>query len=205
MNNRNIISTTVCFAAVFTVGLVGVINLAYAILGLPDNFNNNNDVTNSSNYLTDTGQQQQPPQQQATEGFSLYQDPASLFTIQYPSHWQPVAKQNGDVVFTSPLDFSSGRHISMVSIGIKNVNATTLDQLVSQFKSSNATKPFFEGKTIDESPTTLAGLPAHKIETEDLVYILALKDGKQYLVSYQLGQLDDLPIVEQMIYSFQIH
>jgi hypothetical protein len=203
MNNRNIISTTVCFAAVFTVGLVGVINLAYAFLGLPDNFINNNDVTNSSNDLTDTGQQQQPPQQQA-EGFSLYEDPASLFTIQYPSDWQPIAKQNGDVVFTSPLDFNSGRHISMVSIGIKNVNATTLDQLVSQFKSSNATKPFFEEKIIDESPTTLAGLAAHKIETENLVYILALKAGKQYLVSYQLGQLDDLSIVEQMIYSFQI-
>jgi hypothetical protein len=203
MNNRNIISTTVCFAAVFTVGLVGVINLAYAFLGLPDNFINNNDVTNSSNDLTDTGQQQQPSQQQA-EGFSLYEDPASLFTIQYPSDWQPIAKQNGDVVFTSPLDFNSGRHISMVSIGIKNVNATTLDQLVSQFKSSNATKPFFEEKIIDESPTTLAGLAAHKIETENLVYILALKAGKQYLVSYQLGQLDDLSIVEQMIYSFQI-
>jgi hypothetical protein len=141
----------------------------------------------------------------AIEGFSTYKDPASLFTIQYPSDWKPIAKQNGDVVFTSPLDFSSGRHISMVSIGLKDVNATTLDQLVSQFKSGNATKPFFEGKIIDESPTTLAGLPAHKIETENLVYILALKAGKQYLLSYQLGQLDDLPIVEQMIYSFQIH
>jgi hypothetical protein len=205
MNNRNIISTTVCFAAVFTVSLVSVINLAYEILGLPDNFNNNNDVINNSNDLTDTGQQQpQSPQQQAIEGFSLYEDPASLFTIQYPSDWQPIAKQNGNVVFTS-LDFSSGRHISMVSIGLKDVNATKLDQLVSQFKSGNATKSFFEGKIIDESPTTLAGLPAHKIETENLVYILALKAGKQYLLSYQLGQLDDLPIVEQMIYSFQIH
>jgi hypothetical protein len=199
MNNRNIISITVCFVAVFTQGLVGVINLAYAILGLPDNFNNNNDVTNNSNDLTDTGQQQpQPPQQQATKGFSLYEDPASLFTIQYPSDWQPIAKQNGNVVFTSPSD-------TMVSIGLKDVNATTLDQLVSQFKSGNATKPLFEGKIIDESPTTLAGLLAHKIETENLVYILALKAGKQYLLSYQLGQLDDLRKVEQMIYSFQIH
>jgi hypothetical protein len=199
MNNRNIISITVCFVAVFTQGLVGVINLAYAILGLPDNFNNNNDVTNNSNDLTDTGQQQpQPPQQQATKGFSSYEDPASLFTIQYPSDWQPIPKQNGNVVFTSPSD-------TMVSIGLKDVNVTMLDQLVSQFKSGNATKPFFEGKIMDESPTTLAGLPAHKIETENLVYILALKAGKQYLVSYQLGQLDDLPKVEQMIYSFQIH
>jgi photosystem II reaction center protein PsbP len=198
MNNRNIISTTVCFVAVFTQGLVGVINLAYAILGLQDNFNNNNDGTNNSNGLTDTGQQQpQPPQQQVTKGFSLYEDPASLFTIQYPSDWQPIAKQNGNVVFTSPSD-------TMVSIGLKDVNATTLDQLVSQFKSGNATKPLFEGKIIDESPTTLAGLLAHKIETENLVYILALKAGKQYLLSYQLGQLVDLPKVEQMIYSFQI-
>lgn len=185
-------------SAITTLLLLTVPTAAFAILGLPDNFNNNTDITNNSNDLTDTGRQQpQPPQQQATKGFSLYEDPATLFTIQYPSDWQPIAKQNGNVVFRSPSD-------TMVSIGLKDVNATTLDQLVSQFKSGNATKPFFEGKIIDESPTTLAGLPAHKIETENLVYILALKAGKQYLLSYQLGQLDDLRKVEQMTYSLQI-
>ena len=37
-----------------------------------------------------------------------------------------------------------------------------------------------------------------------LVQIFTLKNGKQYSVSYDLGQPDDLPIIQQMINSFQI-
>jgi hypothetical protein len=137
-----------------------------------------------------------------------------LFTIQYPSDWKPIGDKNGSVIFTSPLDFSSGRHISTVTVGVRDVNATSLNQLISQFKSSNATKPFFDSKIIDESSTTLSGVPARKIIEESnvltttiknsLVEILALKDGKQYFIGYQVGEPDDLSIIQQMIDSFQI-
>ena len=79
-----------------------------------------------------------------------------IFTIKYPSDWKStVTKGSGGsnyVVFYSALDFSSGRNISTVLVGVADANATTLDELISQYKSS-------ERKILGESKTTLSGLP----------------------------------------------
>jgi hypothetical protein len=74
--------------------------------------------------------------------------------------------------------------------------------------------PIVSAKIIDESQTTLSGLPAHKIVTDSTlstttiqfnsVEILALKNGKLYQISYTIGQQEDLPTIQQMIDSFQI-
>ncbi len=67
---------------------------------------------------------------------------------------------------------------------------------------------------VDESQTTLSGLPAHKIITEstlskteihtNIVEIFTLKNAKLYQVTYTVGEEEDLPIIQQMIDSFQI-
>jgi hypothetical protein len=71
-----------CFAVVFAIGFKLSVGQAYAIAGLPD-FNNNNDDTS----VQTQQQQQEQPEQTPIEGFSTYQDPSSLFTIQYPTDW----------------------------------------------------------------------------------------------------------------------
>ena len=145
--------------------------------------------------------------QQHTMNFLTYANTDLGFTIKYPSDWKSiVTKGSGGsnyVIFISALDFSSGRNISTVLVGVDDVNATTLDELISQYKSSS------ERKIIDESKTTLSGLPAHKIVIQSdasrtTTVQLTLKDGKQYGISYDLGQSDDLPIIQQMIDSFRI-
>ena len=94
--------------------------------------------------------------QQHTTNFLTYTDTDLGFTIKYPSDWKStVTKGSGGsnyVVFYSALDFSSGRNISTVLVGVADANATTLDELISQYKSS-------ERKILGESKTTLSGLP----------------------------------------------
>jgi PsbP-like protein len=144
--------------------------------------------------------------QQHTMNFLTYDNTDLGFTIKYPSDWKStVTKGSGGsnyVIFISALDFSSGRNISTVLVGIADVNATTLDELISQYKSS-------ETKILGESKTIISGLPAHKIVIQSdasrtTTVQFTLKDGKQYGISYQLGQSDDLPIIQQMIDSFRI-
>jgi hypothetical protein len=115
----------------------------------------------------------------------------------------------------SPLDFESGKHLSTLIIGVTDTNASTLNQLISQHKSTLEHMPLVSAKIIDESQATLSGLPADKIVTDstlstttiqfNAVEIFTLKNGKQYQVSYTLGQQEDLPIIQQMMDSFQIH
>jgi PsbP-like protein len=196
MNGRGIIPITI-----FIIALV-VVDPAYAILGLPDNFNNDNS--------TNTAQSEQQP----IGGFSTYKDSTSLFTIQYPSDWKPTGVKDGHVTFTSPFDFESGKHLSQMIIFVVDTNASTLNQLISQRKSTLEHMPIANSKIIDESQATLAGLPAHKIITDSTlstttiqfnsVDIFTLKSGKQYSVTYTVGQQEDLPIIQQMIDSFQI-
>jgi photosystem II reaction center protein PsbP len=144
--------------------------------------------------------------QQHTMNFLTYDNTDLGFTIKYPSDWKStVTKGSGGsnyVIFISALDFSSGRNISTVLVGVADANATTLDELISQYKSS-------ERKILGESKTTLSGLPAHKIliqsdASRTTTVQFTLKDGKQYGISYDLGQSDDLPIIQQMIDSFRI-
>ena len=144
--------------------------------------------------------------QQHTMNFLTYANTDLGFKIKYPSDWKStVTKGSGGsnyVVFYPVLYFSSGRNISTVLVGVDDVNATTLDELISQYKSS-------ERKIIDESKTTLSGLPAHKIVIQSdasrtTTVQFTLKDGKQYGISYDFGQSDDLPIIQQMIDSFRI-
>jgi hypothetical protein len=144
--------------------------------------------------------------QQHTMNFLTYDNTDLGFTIKYPSDWKStVTKGSGGsnyVIFISALDFSSGRNISTVLVGVADANATTLDELISQYKSS-------ERKILGESKTTLSGLPAHKIliqsdASRTTTVQFTLKYGKQYGISYDLGQSDDLPIIQQMIDSFRI-
>src|SRR5919202_716697 len=87
-----------------------------------------------------------------TMNFLTYANTDLGFTIKYPSDWKSiVTKGSGGsnyVIFISALDFSSGRNISTVLVGVDDVNATTLDELISQYKSS-------ERKIIDESKTII--------------------------------------------------
>jgi hypothetical protein len=127
--------------------------------------------------------------------------------MKYPSDWKSIVQKGSGgsnyVIFISALDFrSSGRNISTVVVGVADVNATTLDELISQYKSS-------ERKILGESKTIISGLPAHKIVIQSdasrtTTVQFTLKDGKQYGISYDLGQSDDLPIIQQMIDSFRI-
>ncbi len=150
-----------------------------------------------------------PNAEQHTMNFLTSANTDLGFTIKYPSDWKStLTKGSGDsnyVVFYSALDFSSGRNISTVLVGVADTNATTLDELISQYKSSS------ERKILAESKTVLSGLPAHKIVLQSdadasrtTTVQFALKDGKQYGISYDLGQSDDLPIIQQMIDSFRI-
>jgi hypothetical protein len=145
--------------------------------------------------------------QQDTTNFLTYTNTDLGFTIKYPYNWKStVTKGSGGgnyVIFISALDFSSGRNISTILVGVADVKATTLDDLISQYKSSS------ESKILGESKTTISGLPAHKIviqsDTSRTTTVqFTLKDGKQYGISYDLGQSDDLPIIQQMIDSFRI-
>jgi hypothetical protein len=145
--------------------------------------------------------------QQNIPNFLTYADTDLGFTIKYPSDWKStVTKGSGGsnyVIFISPLDFGSGRNISTLLVGVADVNATTLDELISQYKSSS------ESKILGESKTVISGLPAHKIVIQSnasrtTTVQFTLKDGKQYGISYDLGQSDDLPIIQQMIDSFRI-
>jgi hypothetical protein len=154
----------------------------------------------------------------AIEGFSTYKDPTSLFTIQYPSDWKIVGQKVGNVTFTpqTPSDYSSSnaRHVSSLTIAVTNENVSTLDQLINQERFELAHTPLVTARIINESKITLSGLPAHKIVTESIlssttvqfntVELFTLKNGKQYSVSYNLGQIDDLLIIQQMINSFKI-
>ena len=153
----------------------------------------------------------------AIEGFSTYKDPTSLFTIQYPSDWKIVGEKAGHVTFMPqlPSDYSSNaKHVSSLTIAVTNENVSTLDQLVSKEKFELAHTPLVTARIINESQITLSGLPAHKIVTESVlspntvqfntVELFTLKNGKQYSISYNLGQIDDLPIIQQMINSFKI-
>ena len=144
--------------------------------------------------------------QQNTTNFLTYTNTNIGFTMKYPSNWKSIVQKGSDgsnyLIFISALDFSSGRNISTVLVGVADVNATTLDELISQYKSS-------ERKILGESKTTLSGLPAHKIVIQSdasrtTTIQFTLNDGKQYGISYQLGQSDDLPIIQQMIDSFRI-
>ena len=156
----------------------------------------------------------------AIEDFSTYKDPMSLFTIQYPSDWKTVGEKAGHITFMPPphSDYSSSsstaRHVSSLTIAVTNENVSTLDQLINQERFELAHTPVVTARIINESQVTLSGLPAHKIVTESIlssttvqfntVELFTLKNGKQYSVSYNLGQIDDLPIIQQMINSFKI-
>jgi hypothetical protein len=153
----------------------------------------------------------------AIEGFSTYKDPASVFTIQYPPDWKTVGEKAGHVTFMPhpPSDYiSNARHVSSLTIAVTNENVSRLDQLVSKEKFELAHTPLVTARIINESQSTLSGLPAHKIVTESVlssttvqfntVEIFTLKNGKQYSVSYNLGQINDLPVIQQMINSFKI-
>jgi hypothetical protein len=144
--------------------------------------------------------------QQNTTNFLTYTNTDLGFTMKYPSDWKSLVQKGSGgsnyVIFISALDFSSGRNISTVLVGIADVNTTTLDELITQYKSS-------ETKILSESKTIISGLPAHKIVIQSdasrtTTVQFTLKDGKQYGISYQLGQSDDLPIIQQMIDSFRI-
>jgi hypothetical protein len=153
----------------------------------------------------------------AIEAFRTYKDPVSLFTIQYPSDWKTVGEKAGHVTFMPhpPSNYGSNAgHVSSLTIAVINENVSTLDQLVSKEKFELAHTPLVTARIVNESQITLSGLPAHKIVTESVlssttvqfntVEIFTLKDGKQYSISYNLGQIDDLPIIQQMITSFKI-
>jgi hypothetical protein len=144
--------------------------------------------------------------QQDNPNFLTYTNTDLAFTMKYPSDWKSIVQKGSGgsnyVIFISALDFSSGRNISTVLVGVADVNATTLDELISQYKSS-------ERKILGESKTIISGLPAHKIviqsdASKTTTVQFTLKDGKQYGISYQLGQSDDQPIIQQMIDSFRI-
>ena len=145
--------------------------------------------------------------QQDSTNFLTYTNTDLGFTMKYPSDWKSIVQKGSGgsnyVIFISALDFrSSGRNISTVVVGVADVNATTLDELISQYKSS-------ERKILGESKTIISGLPAHKIVIQSdasrtTTVQFTLKDGKQYGISYDLGQSDDLPIIQQMIDSFRI-
>src|ERR1051325_236942 len=65
----------------------------------------------------------------AIEGFSTYNDPTSLFTIQYPSDWKIVGQKFGNVTFTpqTPSDHSTSsnaRHVSSLTIAVTNENVS---------------------------------------------------------------------------------
>ena len=69
----------------------------------------------------------------------------------------------GRVIFMSPLDLASSRHILILIVSAMDTNATTLKQLTSQIKA----KLSIVGAKIDnESQTTLSRLSAHKIVTD---------------------------------------
>ena len=145
--------------------------------------------------------------QQKTTNFLTYTNTDLGFTIKYPSDWKSTATKGSGgsnyVDFYSALDFSNGRNISTVLVGVADTDATTLDELIREYKSSS------ERKILGESKTTLSGLPAHKIVIQSdasrtTTVQFTLKDGKQYGISYDLGQSDDLPIIQQMIDSFRI-
>jgi hypothetical protein len=109
---------------------------------------------------------------------------------------------------------SNARQVSSLIIAVANENVSTLDQLISKEKFELADTPLVTARIVNESQITLSGLPACKIVTESVlssatvqfntVEIFMLKDSKQYGISYNLGQIDDLPIIQQMISSFRI-
>lgn len=75
--------------------------------------------------------------QQDNASFLTYTNTGLSFTIKYPSDWKSIVQKGSGgsnyVIFISALDFSSGRNISAVLVGVADVNATTLDELISQY------------------------------------------------------------------------
>jgi hypothetical protein len=206
---------------------VVIANPAFAILGLPDNFNNNGD--SSSNNNTDTQQAEEPQTQTQTqpiEGFLTHHDPKSLFSIQYPSDWRVLGNTSGHISFSSPLDPTYKRKTTSLSIQVTNqstgIRNLTLDQVVNNFKNGRTGYMNFKETVGEESDMTLSGIPARKIVTQnslsglsteffkestiryDYTTILAVKGSNGYEIHYIVGEPDDESIIQQMIDSFRI-
>jgi hypothetical protein len=211
----------IVISLIVIVANTAIINPAQAaILGLPNDFfeggeaNGTNANTNSttiertSNTTTvgQTGTAAQP-----VRSFLTYNDPTSLFTINYPSNWKIITPKVGHVIFMSPSDFDSSRHIATLIASAADTNITTLNQLNSQIKSRLSV---VGAKFDNESKSTLSGLPANKIVAESKlssksakfngVEIFMLKNGKEYKISYNIGQTDGFRTILRMVNSFQI-
>ena len=195
-----------------------VINPVYAaLLGLPGDFfegeeaNSANTNTTATEQTSNTTMTQTETPAQPVRSLLTYKDPTSLFTINYPSNWKIITPKAGHVTFMSPSDFDSSRHIASLIVSVADTNMTTLNQLNSQIKSRLS---IIGAKIDNESQSTLSGLPAHKVVAESKlssksakfngVEIFTLKNGKEYKISYNIGQTDGFRTIQRMVSSFQI-
>jgi hypothetical protein len=143
----------------------------------------------------------------AKTSLSIFKNPIYGYKIQYPSNWD---KSNitdpRHVAFTSPIKNAST--FSYVIIDVSETNES-LAEIVNDHL--NHRNELVKSEIFDSSPTTLAGLPAHKItetasfgsSTNNVTEIFTVKDKKEYSIIYTASE-DNIPNIQKMIDSFKL-
>jgi hypothetical protein len=151
-----------------------------------------------------------PTKAHAQEGiFLTYEDPTSLFTIQYPTDWKIVVQKDGYVSFFSPLDFSTHRQRSFLIVNVNDTTESSLTTIIEKEKARLLQQPYVH--IVNDYAATLSGLPARRITTDlntDEIFTLIPANSKIFLVIYYIGggsaAIADSSTIQQMVSSFKI-
>jgi serine/threonine-protein kinase len=142
---------------------------------------------------------------------------AKGYSIAYPSDWgKPQEQENGTlVIFLTPdNNETENLYVQVVNMEAANLPAnSTLATVTKSIKSNEQDNDDF--KQIEETNTTLAGLPAYKsvytaTRDGDQLKVLetwTVKDDKVYLIMYKAAPTNydkHISAAQKMIDSFQI-
>lgn len=149
--------------------------------------------------------------------YLTYDDPLKGFTIKYPPNWQETKLDSSqvDVVFQSPLESISDSFTENSLVIIQKVLGMSLEDYTKVSLDKFKTRLGLVGP-IEDSPTTLAGFPAHQIRyteavqpgleskawmvwtiANDSVYVVAFASTPERFDAYQ-------PIFQDMLNSVEI-
>jgi serine/threonine-protein kinase len=143
-----------------------------------------------------------------------YQDPAKAMQIKHPTTWTTQENVMGSTaVFLSPRENAQDffqENINIISFDL----AMTLDQYTA-YAENQIKQSITDARIIESSPTTLAGLPAHKLvftgrqgqNNLKWMQVWTIKNNKVYLLTYtaEEGNYNAyLPTAQEIMASFTL-
>ena len=149
----------------------------------------------------------------------LYTNKTYGFRIRYPVDWEVHENMNGAaVIFVSPKDNELDVLQDSVNIVVQDYSKDPISLTDYSEKAEHQVRATFKAaiEILDSSPTTLAGLPAHRFALRstgpdlNLQYLMVwtMKGYTAYQVTYTSltsGYELYLPKVQRMIRSFRIN